>query len=29
VTALAVTIERAPGVIADGNPEGAYVGELS
>lgn len=29
VAALAVTIEEAPGVISDGNPEGAFVGELS
>jgi len=29
VAALAVTIEVAPGVISDGNPDGAYVGELS
>ncbi len=28
VAALAVTIEEAPGVIADGNPDGAFVGEL-
>lgn len=26
VTALAITIEQAPGVIADGNPVGAFVG---
>jgi hypothetical protein len=26
VTALAVTIEQSPGVISDGNPEGAFVG---
>ncbi len=26
VSALAITIEDAPGVIADGNPDGAYVG---
>jgi anti-sigma-K factor RskA len=26
VAALALTIEQAPGVISDGNPEGAYVG---
>ncbi|MFK7918184.1 MAG: anti-sigma factor [Ilumatobacter sp.] len=26
VAALAVTIEQAPGVISDGNPEGAFVG---
>jgi len=26
VSALAITIERAPGVIADGNPDGAFVG---
>lgn len=26
VTALAVTIEQFPGVISDGNPEGAFVG---
>lgn len=26
VSALAVTIEQAPGVISDGNPDGAYVG---
>lgn len=29
VAALAITIEQAPGVISDGNPDGAYVGELS
>ena len=29
VTALAVTIEESPGVISDGNPDGAFVGELS
>ncbi len=29
VAALAVTIEQSPGVISDGNPDGAYVGELS
>jgi anti-sigma factor RsiW len=28
VTALAVTIEQFPGVISDGNPEGAFVGTL-
>ena len=28
VTALAVTIEDSPGVISDGNPDGAFVGEL-
>ncbi len=28
VAALAITIEDAPGVIADGNPVGAYVGTL-
>jgi anti-sigma-K factor RskA len=28
VAALAVTIEDAPGVVADGNPDGAFVGEL-
>lgn len=28
VAALAVTIERAPGVVSDGNPDGAFVGEL-
>lgn len=28
VAALALTIEEAPGVISDGNPEGAYVGEF-
>ena len=26
VSALAITIEQAPGVIADGNPDGAFVG---
>ena len=26
VSALAITIEDAPGVIADGNPDGAFVG---
>lgn len=26
VTALAVTIEQAPGVISDGSPDGAFVG---
>ncbi|MEL6893176.1 MAG: anti-sigma factor [Actinomycetota bacterium] len=26
VDALAITIEQAPGVISDGNPDGAYVG---
>ena len=26
VTALAVTIEQSPGVISDGNPDGAFVG---
>lgn len=26
VTALAITIEQAPGVISDGNPDGAFVG---
>lgn len=29
VDALAITIEAAPGVISDGNPDGAYVGALS
>lgn len=29
VDALAITIEQAPGVISDGNPDGAYVGALS
>lgn len=29
VAALAITIERSPGVVSDGNPEGAYVGELA
>ena len=29
VAALAVTIEQAPGVISDGNPDGAFVGALS
>lgn len=28
VAALAVTIEAAPGVISDGNPDGAFVGEF-
>jgi anti-sigma-K factor RskA len=28
VAALALTIEQAPGVISDGNPDGAYVGEF-
>lgn len=28
VAALAVTIEQAPGVISDGNPDGAYAGNL-
>jgi hypothetical protein len=28
VAALAVTIEQSPGVVADGNPEGAFVGEF-
>ena len=28
VAALALTIEESPGVISDGNPDGAYVGEL-
>ncbi len=28
VAALAVTIERSPGVVSDGNPDGAYVGPL-
>jgi anti-sigma-K factor RskA len=28
VAALAVTIETSPGVISDGNPEGAFVGEF-
>ena len=26
VAALAVTIEQSPGVISDGNPDGAFVG---
>jgi len=29
VVALAITIERAPGVISDGNPDGIYVGSIS
>ncbi len=29
VAALAVTIERLPGVISDGNPDGAYVGTFT
>ena len=29
VVALAITIEKAPGVISNGNPEGIYVGEVS
>ncbi len=29
VVALAITIEEAPGVISNGNPEGIYVGEVS
>ncbi|MEM1333615.1 MAG: anti-sigma factor [Actinomycetota bacterium] len=29
VDALAITIERAPGVVADGNPDGAYVGSFA
>ena len=29
VAALAVTIEQAPGVVSDGNPDGAFVGELT
>lgn len=29
VAALAITIEQAPGVISDGNPDGAFVGELN
>lgn len=29
VAALAVTIEQSPGVIADGNPEGAFVGAFA
>ena len=29
VVAFAVTIERAGGVVSDGNPDGAYVGELA
>ena len=29
VVALAITIENAPGVISNGNPEGIYVGEVS
>ena len=28
VVALAITIEDAPGVISDGNPEGIYVGTI-
>lgn len=28
VAALAITIEQAPGVVSDGNPDGAYVGDL-
>jgi anti-sigma-K factor RskA len=26
VSALAITIEQAPGVVSDGNPDGAFVG---
>jgi hypothetical protein len=26
LAALAVTIEQSPGVISDGNPDGAFVG---
>lgn len=29
VAALAVTIEQAPGVVSDGNPDGAFVGAFS
>ncbi len=29
VAALAITIEDAPGVVADGNPDGAYVGAFA
>lgn len=29
VAALAVTIEQSPGVVSDGNPVGAFVGDLS
>lgn len=29
VAALAITIEQAPGVVRDGNPAGAFVGELA
>jgi anti-sigma-K factor RskA len=29
IAALAVTIERAGGVVSDGNPDGAFVGELA
>jgi len=28
VAALALTIENSPGVVSDGNPDGAYVGEF-
>jgi anti-sigma-K factor RskA len=28
VVALAITIEQAPGVISDGNPDGMYVGNV-
>lgn len=28
VSALAITIEQAPGVVSDGNPDGAFVGTL-
>lgn len=28
LVALAITIEEAPGVISDGNPEGIYIGEV-
>lgn len=28
VDALAITIEQAPGVVSDGNPQGAYFGEF-
>jgi len=29
VVALAITIEKAPGVISNGNPEGIYIGEVN
>ncbi len=29
VAALAITIEQAPGVVSDGNPVGAFVGEMA